>query len=125
MIMQRVGDKTISGLLVLSVQSTRVDAILDHVRARGLSTADVLNNVIGGRNSPKVTAMHRACHDGNVAVIRSLMAAGARWDIRGANKATAKDEAYHLKKSKPHVFLQIMELLAEPMPKSPRQHWYV
>ena len=62
------------------------------------------------------TPMHQACRNGDVRIVRSLMAAGARWDIPDTAGATAKDEAQQLKTD---VFRKIMELLAEPMPTCP------
>ena len=105
-----------------SVQVRRVEFILDNVRVRGLSTAEVLNKVIGSSQSNNSTAMHQACRNGSVGVIRSLIAAGGRWDIPNSDRKTAKEEAYHLKTSKPDVFRKIMVLMAEPMPSCPPGH---
>ena len=105
----------------LSAQARRVEVLLDHVRVRGLSTAELLNEVIG-RRPLNNTAMHIACRKGSIAVIRSLMAAGARWDIPNPEGETALQEASHLQKSNPEVFEKIMVLMAEPMPACPYKH---
>ena len=100
--------------------------ILDKIRKEDLSTAEFLNAKDSNTqaNFPD-TAMHIACWTGNVALIRTLMAAGARWDLPGKSKQTAKQEADHLMRGSPdeqYARKQIMELLSESMPPVPLRY---
>ena len=80
---------------------------------------DLGDEAAGSGLSGASTPMHQACRNGDVWIVRSLMAAGARWDIPDTTGATAKGEAQQLKTSQPDTFRKIMELLAEPMPTCP------
>ena len=101
-------------------QEQRVEDILDKVRKEDLSTAELLNakDSHTQSNFPD-TAMHIACRIGNVVLIRTLMAAGARWDLPGKTEQTAEQEAEPLERGNPDIHRKIMELLSYPMPPAP------
>ena len=80
---------------------------------------DLGDEAAGSGLSGASTPMHQACRNGDVRIVRSLMAAGARWYVPDTTGATAKGEAQQLKTSQPDTFRKIMELLAEPMPTCP------
>ena len=97
-----------------------MEGILDKVREEDFSADDFLNarDDDTWSNFPD-TAMHIACRTGHVPLIRTLMAAGADWNLLGKSNQTAKQEADYLERGNPdqqHAHRQIMELLSESLP---------
>ena len=111
-------------------QVQRLEQTLDQVRASEYTMDEVLNKMLKPRQHGESdrryldTAMHLACRQGKVAVIRCLLAAGARSDVPGATRETANQAAHRLEKSGFNAlqFRQIKELLAEPLPACFRGH---
>ena len=117
-------------------QVQRLEQTLDQVRASEYTMDEVLNKMLEPRQNVKSdreyldTAMHLACRKGNVAVVRCLLAAGARSNVPGATRVpgatceTASQAAHRLEKAGFNTlqFRQIKELLAEPLPTCFRGH---
>lgn len=111
-----------------------MEDVLEQVRQQHyLSVTSFLNKVVHPLRAPPThkgkridTAMHIACRKGHVAVVRSLMAEGARWDIIGAGRSTAKEESRNelrmFPTKNPTEHRKIAELLSKPLPPCPRGH---
>ena len=111
-----------------------MEDVLEQVRKQDyLSVTRFLNKVVHPLRAPPThkgkridTAMHIACRKGHVAVVRSLMAGGARWDIIGAGRSTAKEESHNelrmFPTKNPTGHRKIAELLSKPLPPCPRGH---